>query len=202
MKREDVRAIFPEATDEQVDSILNGMGAEINPLKAQLEDTTAKLNDATGSITGLRASEAALKARLDEANAKIEQGMSAEELLAQREAQAAERERDFTLKSNSLDARALFVEAGFDADDIEALLPRVVSEDGEATVTAAKALIDLDSKRRAAVEQSVKDQLLKGNPGLRGGSGAPMAKKDFNKLPYEEQLKFVKENPGILKTLK
>ncbi len=203
MKREDVRKIFPEATTEQVDAILNGFGSEINPLKAQLEDATAKLGESTGALSGLRASEAALKARLEEANARLQQGMSAEELLAQREAAAAQRERDFTMKSNSLDAKAVFVEAGFDADDIEALLPRVVTEDAEATVAAANALVALDAKRRAAVEQSVKDELLKKNPSPQGaGSGTSMTKKEFASLSYDDQMKFVKENPGALKSLK
>lgn len=203
MRREDVRNIFPGATDEQVDAFLNGVGAEINPLKAKLEETTGRLDEATGSLTGLRASEASLKAQLEEANSKLREGMSAEEILAQREEQAAARERDFTLKSNALDAKAVFVEAGFDADDIESLLPRVVTEDGEATVAAARSLVELDAKRRAAAEQEVRDSLLKGNPGLAGsGSGTSITKEEFDALSYADQLKYVRENPGALKNLK
>ena len=203
MKRDDVRKIFPEASDDQVDAILNGVGAELNPLKAQLEDATGKLGDATNSLASLRASEAALKSQLEEANGKLREGMTAEELLAQREKAAAEKERDFTLKSNALDAKAIFVGAGFDAEDIEALLPRVVSEDKEATEAAAKALVDFDSKRRAKVEQATKDELLKANPRLQGGgSGTSISKRDFDALPFDEQMKLVEETPGILKDLK
>lgn len=201
MKRDDVRKVFPEATDEQIDAILNGIGAELNPLKAQLEDATGRLGEATSSLASLKASEATLKAQLEEANGRLQQGMSAEELLAAREKAAEEREREFTLKSNGLEAKSMFVEAGFSAEDIEAVLPLVVSEDGDATKAAAKALIGLDAKRRDAVEQSTKDALLKANPTLTGaGSGGAVSKEEFDKLPYAEKVKLVEENPELLKS--
>ena len=201
MKRDDVRKVFPEATDEQIDAILNGIGAELNPLKAQLEDATGRLGEATSSLASLKASEATLKAQLEEANGRLQQGMSAEELLAAREKAAEEREREFTLKSNGLEAKSMFVEAGFSAEDIEAVLPLVVSEDGDATKSAAKALIDLDAKRRDAVKQSTKDALLKANPTLTGaGSGGAVSKEEFDKLPYAEKVKLVEENPELLKS--
>lgn len=201
MKRDDVRKVFPEATDEQIDAILNGIGAELNPLKAQLEDATGRLGEATSSLASLKASEATLKAQLEEANGRLQQGMSAEELLAAREKAAEEREREFTLKSNGLEAKSMFVEAGFSAEDIEAVLPLVVGEDGDATKAAAKAIIDLDAKRREAVEQSTKDALLKANPTLTGaGSGGAVSKEEFDKLPYAEKVKLVEENPELLKS--
>lgn len=201
MKRDDVRKVFPEATDEQIDAILNGIGAELNPLKAQLEDATGRLGEATSSLASLKASEATLKAQLEEANGRLQQGMSAEELLAAREKAAEEREREFTLKSNGLEAKSMFVEAGFSAEDIEAVLPLVVSEDGDATKAAAKTLIGLDAKRRDAVEQSTKDALLKANPTLTGaGSGGAVSKEEFDKLPYAEKVKLVEENPELLKS--
>ena len=201
MKRDDVRKVFPEATDEQIDAILNGIGAELNPLKAQLEDATGRLGEATSSLASLKASEATLKAQLEEANGRLQQGMSAEELLAAREKAAEEREREFTLKSNGLEAKSMFVEAGFSAEDIEAVLPLVVSEDGDATKAAAKTLIGLDANRRDAVEQSTKDALLKANPTLTGaGSGGAVSKEEFDKLPYAEKVKLVEENPELLKS--
>ena len=201
MKRDDVRKVFPEATDEQIDAILNGIGAELNPLKAQLDDATGRLGEATSSLASLKASEATLKAQLEEANGRLQQGMSAEELLAAREKAAEEREREFTLKSNGLEAKSMFVEAGFSAEDIEAVLPLVVSEDGDATKAAAKTLIGLDAKRRDAVEQSTKDALLKANPTLTGaGSGGAVSKEEFDKLPYAEKVKLVEENPELLKS--
>lgn len=203
MKRDDVRKIFPDATDEQVDSILNGMRDELNPLKTSVRDLTAQLEGANGSLASSQASEATLRAQLDELNKQLEAHMSDEERLAAREKAAAEREREFLMLSAELDAKAIFVQAGFSEDDMGALLPLVVGTDSEATKKAAQALVDLDSARRKAAEDATKDALLKGNPKGKGGTGggSPMKMSEYLALPYEEQLRMKAENPNILKEL-
>lgn len=202
MKRDDVKKFFPDATDEQVSSILNAIGEELNPLKASVSDLTGRLTQAQGDLSASRASEAALGAKVQELTGRVEAGMTAEEQLAAREKAAAEREREFLLKSNALEAKAIFVAAGFPAEDIEALLPRVVGEDAEATAAAAKTLVDFDAKRRSAQEQATKDALLKENPHLGGaGGGGGVTREQFDKLTYAEQLKLVRENPGLLKQI-
>ncbi|MEF2593725.1 MAG: hypothetical protein U0M51_04190 [Eggerthellaceae bacterium] len=201
MKREDVKGIFPDATDEQIDRILNGIGAELNPLKASLADTTSRLNDAENRAQTLASAKTTLEAQLADANGKLQQGMSAEELLAAREKAAEEREREFTLKSNALEAKSIFVEAGFSPEQIESLLPNVVGTDLEATRAFAQSLVDIDKSRREAVEQSVKDELLKANPRLQGAGGDGAITKDaFDKLSFAEQAKLLEQAPGLLKT--
>ena len=201
MKREDVKGIFPDATEEQIDRILNGIGAELNPLKASLTEATSQLNDAQNRAQTLESAKATLEAQLADANGKLQQGMSAEELLAAREKAAEEREREFTLKSNALEAKSIFVEAGYSPEQIEALLPNVVGTDLEATRAFAQSLVDIDKSRREAVEQSVKDGLLKGNPRLGGAGGDGAITKDaFDKLPFAEQAKLLEQAPGLLKT--
>lgn len=203
MKRDDVRKIFPDATDEQVDSILNGMRDELNPLKTSVRDLTAQLEGANGSLASSQASEATLRAQLEELNEQLEAHMSDEERLAAREKAAAEREREFLMRSAELDAKAIFVQAGFSEDDMGALLPLVVGTDSEATKKAAQALVDLDSARRKAAEDATKDALLKGNPKGKGGTGggSPMKMSEYLALPYEEQLRMKQENQNILKEL-
>lgn len=202
MKRDEIAAIFPGATEEQISTLLNGIGAELNPLKKSVTDLTGQLTAANGELKASRDSEGALQAEVAELTSQVQSGMSAEELLKQREEAAAAKEREFTLKSNSLEAKSLFVGAGFSAEDIEQLLPRVVSEDAEATKTAAQALVDLDKRRRDEVAQSTKAALLKQNPGLNGGTGeGQITAESFNKMTFSEQMKLVQENPGLLKQL-
>lgn len=202
MKRDEIAAIFPGATEEQISTLLNGIGAELNPLKKSVTDLTGQLTAANGELKASRDSEGALQAKVAELTSQVQSGMSAEELLKQREEAAAAKEREFTLKSNSLEAKSLFVGAGFSAEDIEQLLPRVVSEDAEATKTAAQALVDLDKRRRDEVAQSTKAALLKQNPGLNGGAGeGQITAESFNKMTFSEQMKLVQENPGLLKQL-
>lgn len=202
MKRDEVLKFFPEATDEQIDGILNQVGSELNPLKASLADLTAERDQGKTALAAAQTEAASYKTQLDEANAKLKEGMTAEELIAQREKDAAEKERDFTMKSNALDAKAIFVGSGyFDEEEIEGLVTRVTTEDAEATKAFAQSIVETVKKQRETVEQSTKDKLLKDNPHL-GGAGAANAitKENFDKLSYDEKRKLVEENPDLLKS--
>lgn len=201
MKRDEVLKLFPDATEEQVSALLNHIGGELNPLKASLTDALAQKEAAAAALATAQAEAAASKSALEEANAKLKEGMSAEELLAQREAAAAEMERTFQLKANALDAKAIFVGSGFFGDDeLDGLVERVTSADADATKAFAQLIVDTVGKQRTASAQAKEDELLKGNPGLKGGGkpGSP-DKKAFDAMSYEEQAKALDENPGLLK---
>ena len=207
MKREEVREIFPNATDDEIDGILNKFRDELNPLKSQLKDAQSERDTAQAALSASQASEASYKQKLDEANATIQAGMSEEERIAQREKAAEDREREFNLKSNGLDAKEIFVAAGcFEADEIAELVEQVTSDDAEATKTKAQRIVDTVLKQREAVEKETRDTLLKGNPSLSGGDGGggnvPTKMEDFLKLPYKDQLALKEANPDILSQLK
>lgn len=195
MKRDDVRAVFTDATDEEVDSILGKHHAELNPLKGQLKD-------ANEALEALRAENEGFKEQLADAQRKVEEGMTAEELLAAKEAAAAQRELEFTLKSNGLDAKAIFVAAGIDAESVDALVEQVTVEDAEATKARAQLIVDTLSKHAKAVEAATKDAVLKANPKPQGGTGGAVATwDDFAKLPEEEQIAMRQANPNIVSEL-
>ena len=201
MNREDVLGIFPEASKEQVDSFMKLFGQEINPLKAASNQAETNIEQLKASLAQATASADSYKSQLEEANAKLQAGMSAEELLAQREADAAARERDFILKSNALDAKSIFVASGYFEDaDIDDMVNRVTSEDAESTKMFAQSIVDTVKKQREITEAATKDALLKGNPSLKGsvGNGVVSTKDEFDKLPYDEQAKILQENPGLL----
>ncbi len=204
MKREDVLGIFPNATDEEIDSILNRVGGELNPLKRKLADAE-KDRDAARADQGTALAKAAgLEQQLAEATEKLQAGMTAEELLASQQAEAERLQREYALKANELEAKALFVEAGFfEAAEIDALVEKVTTEDADATKAFAESLIGTVRKQREAVEKATRDELLKGNPNPQGGSGgATMTRKEFMKLPYKEQLAMKAENPDIISQLR
>lgn len=204
MKREDVLGIFPNATDEEIDNILNRVGGELNPLKRKLADAE-KDRDAARADQGTALAKAAgLEQQLAEATEKLQAGMTAEELLASQQAEAERLQREYALKANGLEAKALFVEAGFfEAAEIDALVEKVTTEDADATKSFAESLIGTVRKQREAVEKATRDELLKGNPNPQGGSGgATMTRKEFMKLPYKEQLAMKAENPDIISQLR
>lgn len=211
MKRSEVEAIFPGATKEQIDAVLNGIGSELNPLKANLRAAEEARDKNAADLAAAQESAASIKAQLDTANAqlgdataKLQEGMSAEELLKQREEAANAKEREFLLKANALDAKSIFVGAGcFEGDEIEALVKQVTSEDADSTKLFAQRIVDTVSKQREAVEKATKDALLKANPSLGGsqGGGIPATVKDFLALPYDKQLELKKADPGIVSKL-
>ena len=54
MKREDIIAIFPEATKEQLDQIMAINGTDIQHAKSGMEDLKTKLDEATASIAQMK----------------------------------------------------------------------------------------------------------------------------------------------------
>lgn len=204
MKREDVKALFPEATEEQVTAILNKVGEELNPLKRDLKSVTGERDTAQAALADAQQQGATLQEQLDAANAKLDEHMTDEERIAAREKAAADREREFALKSNALDAREVFVQSGFfGADDIDALVEQVTGEDAEATKQRAERIVATVKGQREAVEKATKDALLKQNPKLGGndGGGAPATLQEFLALPLNEQVALKQDNPNILKEL-
>lgn len=207
MKRDDVAKIFPGATEDQIDEILNQIGSELNPLKRDLREASKSRDEALERLTQTENQNASYKAQVDDLSAKVKAGMTAEELLAQQQEQAAAREHEFLLKSNAVDAKSLFVEAGcFEEAEIASLVEQVVGEDLETTLTKAKSIIDVVQRHGKSVEESTKNDLLKSNPKLQGGGGdgdpsTPKTKKEFMALSYADQLALKEKNPNILKEL-
>lgn len=207
MKREEVKELFPDASEEQIDGILNKFGEELNPVKKQLKDVESERDEAQSALAASQADAAGYKSQLDEANAKLEEGMTAEERIAAREKAADDREREFNLKSNGLDAKEIFVQAGcFEEDEIAELVEQVTSDDAEQTKARAQRIVDTVTKQREVVAKETKAALLKENPKLGDGGdgnpGVPKTMKEYLELPYKEQLALKEANPDILSELK
>lgn len=205
MKREDVRRIFPDATDEQVNNILNGIRDELNPLKSDLKAAQGERDAAQSALAEAQQQGTTLQEQLAAAQAQLDEHMTDEERIAKREEAAAAKEREFIVKSNQLDAREIFVQSGyFDADTIAQLVEQVAGNDLDLTKQRATALVDAFRAQREQVEKATKDALLKQNPKLGGdgGDGAPGTMKEFLALPLAEQVALKQANPNILKELK
>ena len=72
MKREEVKAIFPDATDEQLDKIMGINGADINKAKGDLDKIKTELEKAkTDLAAAIRTSLDALDPAADDHNAII-----------------------------------------------------------------------------------------------------------------------------------
>lgn len=203
MKREDVKNIFPDATDEQVDAILNSYHADTNNAKKELKTSEVTLGTLKEQLSSTNSELAKYKQIADELQTKVEKSMSAEELLAQREQEAAQKEKEYAIRVNTLDARDIFQKAGLSADDCSDLISQVVSADADKTKALAQQIADLTVKQRELVEKKTKDDMVKSNPRPEGAgnTNTSVSKADFLKLSTSEQMKMMDDNPNILNEL-
>lgn len=206
MKREDVEKFFPDATAEQVDGILNQIGSELNPLKQSVEELTAGRDDALARLAKAEGEAATYKGKAEKLAAKVESDMSAEERLEQLQKESEQQRLEFLVKSNALDARAILLDGGIPAEQCEALVEQVVSDDLEKTRSLAQSIVDVAKAQKEAAEQATKAALLQQNPKL-GGAGdtpppaGPKTMKEFLTLPYEQQLQLKAADPDVMSKL-
>jgi hypothetical protein len=194
MKRSDVTDQFPEATSEQIDALLNihsaDIGRTIKKYEPQIEAKDLE-------IARLLEIEAKF-AELEKAN------MTAEEQASAAIKAAEKTQREFSLKSSTLEVERKFVEAGLSKDAYEGLLSTVVGEDAEASVSAAEKIISLLSAQRESAASEVRKELLgtTPTPDASQTQDGSMTKDKFLKLNTLEQTKFITENPNWKEVLK
>lgn len=157
MKREDVKKLFPDATDEQISALLDINGTDIKD---------AKKNNVDPKVLKQLQEDSEAYKKLQEANLT-----DAEKIRkALQDADAAK--LDFTKKSNKLDVEKILVAAGLVEEDYKDLIDTLVSDDAEKSKAAATAFAGLVSKQKEAAVQKTKEEMMDGTqtPGGDGGS--------------------------------
>lgn len=101
-----------------------------------------------------------LKALQDEYESLKKKDMTAEELYNAKIKEAEDIKRDFSVRSNKLEAERAFVNAGLSKEVYSKLLETVVSEDSEKTQTAVNEFIGILGKERESVANKTKESLL------------------------------------------
>lgn len=93
MKRTDITALFPEATDEQIKTLMDINGNDINTAKRGVEELQASLTEAQAKLTAQNTAEADLAAaqeKISALQADIEQRNLADAIRTMREKVAGE----------------------------------------------------------------------------------------------------------------
>lgn len=93
MKRTDITALFPEATDEQIKTLMDINGNDINTAKRGVEELQASLTEAQAKLTAQTTAEADLAAaqeKISALQADIEQRNLADAIRTMREKVAGE----------------------------------------------------------------------------------------------------------------
>lgn len=156
MTREQVKELFPDATEEQITAILNINGTELTEAKKKNVDPKV--------LKQLQEDSAAYK-KLQEA------GLTDEEKIQKALSDAEASRLDFQKKSNRLDVEKILVAAGLTEDDYKDLIDGLVSDDAEASKALATNLATMLTKQKEAAVQKTKEELMDGTKGAGGGTG-------------------------------
>lgn len=157
MTREQVKELFPDATEEQIKGLLNINGADIEGAKKDNVDPKELKR-----LQGIETEYNKLKdADLTDAE-KIQKALQ--------DAEASKLE--FTKKSNRLDVEKILVGAGLTEEDYKDLIDTLVSDDAEKSKAAATAFAGLVSKQKEAAVQKTKEEMMDGTQTPDGDGGS------------------------------
>ena len=204
MKREEVKAIFPEATDEQLKQIMDLNGTDVEKVKSKATALEAELKDKKADFDKLNTEFEALKT----ANASGEDWKAKfEALQAENVAKEKQAEADRILAEKNADIEKRFAECVGDkkfshdankADYIKKFGDALESEEykGKGDADIFHALTKDDATAFTGVT-AVK--LQGGTP--QGVGGKSVTREDFNKMSYKERLQIYNENQALYNEL-
>lgn len=169
MTREQVKNLFPDATEEQITTLLDINGTDIKswkdkvPKKAEYDELIRK----AGEYDKLA------EADLTDAE-KVQKAIDA----------ANNEKAEFAKKSNRLDAEKILVSAGLTEEDYKDLIDGIVSDNADTTKSMATNLANLITKQKESAVQKTKEELMDGTktPGGSGGGGGADDKTDAEKF--------------------
>lgn len=160
MTRDDVKKLFPDATDEQITQIINQNNAEVAKEKAKAEKLKSDAEKA-----------AELQAKLDE----LEAGNLSEVQKAQKDLEAAtQKQQELEQQLKEMKFKNGLAEKGITGEQADGIVKAFMSGDFETATTSISQIIsDRETSAAAAKEKELLDKTEE-----PGGSGAGGNKKE------------------------
>ena len=204
MKREEIKSIFPEATDEQLKSIMDLNGADVEKAKSKVTSLENELKDKKADFDKLNAELETLKT----SNASGEEWKTKyEAIVAENEAKAKQAEADRILaeKTENINKRfdAVVGEKKFSHNAIKAEYLKnfgvaLVLEENK-SLSDEQVFHNLIKDDKNAFEGVTAVKLAGGTP--QGVGGKSVTREDFNKMSYKERLQIYNENQALYNEL-
>ena len=193
MSREQAKALLGEnATDEQINALLNKFHEEQKELKDQIatmEKDNSNLKTKNAELQGY-------KTKIDEIE---REKMSEAEKIQLAKEELAEKNRMADLRLNSIEAKSILIGAGVSDAEAEALVASIVKENKDETLKAANLLAAQFNSIKENTAKRTKEELsnidIKPNPSNKVVDSETMTREKFFKLSQAEQNKFVEEHP-------
>ena len=199
MKRDELLA--KGFTEEQVTEILNmhhNESLQVNKENERLKGELASANEKVASYSNME----------QEYNAYKQSLMTEQEKFEAMKKETAQNLAMSKKIMNEAQAKTILAQLGGDVDNekLNSLLSSIVSEDSEKTIANANAMVELFKADREQTIKKTKEEIQNLNI-LPNPSNVPSGEKliktfdDFDKLSYEEQVKFAEEHPEDLNNL-
>lgn len=206
MKREEIKKIFPDATDEQLKAILDINGADVEKVKGKVTALEAELSESKQSLTDLNTA-------LDEAKKKAQSNddykSQLEELQKKVKEENDKREAERVAKEEAqrIEQRfnAVLGDKKFNHDAIRADYLRKFGEALKDTENVGKSDIDIFTaltKEDAHAFAGATVVNLAGASQKASEGDKKITKEDFSKMSYNEKLKLFNENKALYDELK
>lgn len=207
MKRDEIKAIFAEATDEQLQKIMDLNGSDIEKYKSKVtaletqvsENKTAfdKLNSELEQLKANNASAEDYKSKFEQLQADIAE----KEKAAKEEKQKAEREENILNRYNAVavgkDGKPLeWSHEAIKADYLHKFT-EALNDSANEGKSDADIFYALTKDDGAAFKVPTAQTIYSG----AGGTGGTLTKKDFSKMGYKERVKLYNENQSLYETL-
>lgn len=184
MKRAEVLALFPEATEEQINSLMKINGDDINNTKAKLTTDQTELDR--------------LKAIETEFEKAKNASLSVEEKYNKLLAEADKQKTSYAKELNKMKAENILVSAGMTSDDYKDLIDGLVSDDSVKTTALATGLANLMKTKTEAAGKAKEAELLQGMTlPPAGQTGTTLTKEQFKGMAYTEKSELFQTNPTL-----
>lgn len=193
MKRDEVRKLIENITDEQLDALMNLNGEAVSAERSKAKALQQKLDEANDLLA----------AAAKENEAKAKESMTIEERMRAMEESYAAKERELAMKQNTLAAREILAGAGLAENDWADLVSAIVTEDGDATSARANALSALISAQRENAKNALKKELLDDMPSPAGSTASnnSVTKDQLKAMSYEQAESLFNSSPDVYKQL-
>ncbi|MGN1263602.1 MAG: hypothetical protein ACI4TW_06150 [Prevotella sp.] len=184
MTREELKAMMPDITEEQITAFLNKHHEELNKSKSTDEGLKNDLDAAKAALEEAKKSQKAVEKELKKLK---DEKLTDDEKLAQAIADAENSKNEYAAKLNRLDVEKMFVEAGIDAESYNPILDSIVTADAEGSKKTAESFVSVLKSQKEAVEKAVKESLGNNVPNPKNAPPAGGQPQNQN-LTVAEQL--------------
>lgn len=161
----------------------------------------SKYNETLSKLKALESEKSTIAEELETLKTN---SMTQEERLAKQEQLAKQREVEFAIKTNKLEAEKTLNKAGLKEEDYKELIDGLISEDAETTAKRIEGISKLLQNQKELVTNSTKEELLKSTPRpdeTNVNNSDVLTKEQFKKMSGWERAELYKSNKDLFDKL-